>query len=61
MKRKTKDAILQMRIDKEMLEWFDNYAKQRGTDRTKILRDFVTMLWKIEHGRSGKGERMQTS
>ncbi len=61
MKRKPKDAILQMRIDRDLLEWFDNYAKQRRTDRTKILRDFITMLWKIEHGRSDKNEGMQTA
>jgi len=55
------DGILQIRIPKELLGWFDNYAQRRGTDKTKILRDFITMLWKIEHGRSGKNERMQTS
>jgi len=61
MPRKAKEARLQMRMDAELFEWLDDYAKQHGTNRTQIITDFVMLLRKIDHGRSGKGERMQTS
>lgn len=61
MVKKKKDARIVFRVNSELSEWLDEYAKQRGTDKSKILNNFLEMLWKIEHGRSGKGERMQTS
>ena len=57
MKGKAKEARLQMRLDAELFKWFDQYAKERRTDRTKILTGFIEMLWAIEHGRSGNDER----
>lgn len=61
MKGKAKEARLQMRLNAELFEWFDQYAKERRTDRTKILTGFIEMLWAIEHGRSGKGEGYKTT
>ena len=61
MEKKNKDARIVFRVNSELSEWLDEYAKHRGTDKSKILTDFVEMLWKIEHGRSGKGERLQAS
>lgn len=54
MPRKAKEARLQMRMDAELFEWLDDYAKQRGTNRTQIITDFVMLLRKIDEGRHDK-------
>lgn len=54
MPRKAKEARLQMRMDAELFEWLDDYAKQHGTNRTQIITDFVMLLRKIDEGRHDK-------
>jgi len=61
MPRKAKEARLQMRMDAELFDWLDEYAKRHGTNRTKIITDFVALLRNIDKGRHDQNERMQTA
>lgn len=61
MRKKPKDAWFQMRIQKDLFEWLDDFAKRHNTNRTKVVTEYLKMLRQIDKGRHDQNERMQTS
>jgi hypothetical protein len=61
MKSTSKDAWFQMRIQKDLFEWLDNFAKRHNTNRTRVVTEYLKMLRQIDEGGHDQNERMQTS
>ena len=59
--RTTKDAWFQIRIQKDLREWLDDFALRHNTNKTIVVTEYLKMLRQIDKGRHDKNERMQTS
>ena len=59
--RTTKDAWFQIRIQKDLREWLDDFANRHNTNKTRVVTEYLKMLRQIDKGRHDQNERMQTS